>query len=282
MKRRFRALCAGLLGLVAITLHAQEPRSWTQPVRPFRIYGNTWYVGTQGLGAILITSPQGHVLIDGTLPENAAQIERNIRALGFRLRDVRVILNSHPHADHAGAIAQLARDSGARVRATAAAAAPLQAGGRDPADPQYGEAPAFPAVGAVEPVRNGEVVRLGPLALTAHATPGHTPGSMSWTWRSCEQHACLDIAYVDSLTAIARKGFRFGDDPARMAAFRTTFTTVAGLPCDVLITPHPDASDFMARVQRHALIDRQACKAYAEAARERFERRLAEERTSTR
>lgn len=273
---------------LASLAHAQEA-SWSQPQQPFRIYGNSWYVGTRGLSAILVTSPQGHVLIDGTLEDNAAQIEANIRTLGFRLRDVRLILNSHAHSDHAGAIARLARDSGATVAASAAGARELGLGGDDPDDPQYGMAPRYPAVAPVEVVADGAAVRVGPIAMVAHYTPGHTPGSTSWTWRSCEAGRCLALAYVDSLTALGRDGFRYGDEPARVAAFRHSFATVAGLPCDILITPHPEASGFMQKVAARdrghssaALVDPGACRAYAAAAEPRFEERLAKERQEAR
>jgi metallo-beta-lactamase class B len=270
--------------LFATSLAHGQPASWSQPQQPFRIYGNSWYVGTQGLSAILVTSPQGHVLIDGTLEGNAAQIEANIRALGFRLRDVKLILNSHAHSDHAGAIAQLARDSGAIVAASAAGAKELRSGGNDPDDPQYGMAPRYPAVTPVRVVADGAAVQAGSIAITAHYTPGHTPGSTSWTWRSCEKANCLTLAYVDSLTALGRDDFRYSDDAARVASFRRSFATVAALPCDILITPHPDASGFMqkiaARDRGHspaALIDSGACRAYAAAALPRFEARLAKE-----
>ncbi len=271
--------------LFATNLAHAHDASWSQPRRPFRIYGNSWYVGTQGLSAILVTSPQGHVLIDGTLEENAAQIEANIRALGFRLRDIRLILNSHAHFDHAGAIAQLARDSGAAVAASAAGAKELRSGGDDPDDPQYGMATRYPAVSQIKVVADGGTERVGPIAIVAHYTPGHTPGSTSWTWRSCEKTRCLTLAYVDSLTALGRDGFRYSDDAARVASFRQSFATVAALPCDILITPHPDASGFMqkiaARDRSHspvALIDSGACRAYAAAARPRFEAQLVAER----
>ena len=278
-----RTLWIGAALLAASLAHANDP-AWSQPQQPFRIYGNSWYVGTRGLSAVLITSPQGHVLIDGTLEGNAAQIEANIRALGFRLRDVRLILNSHAHADHAGAIARLAHDSGATVAASAAGAKALRSGGDDPDDPQYGMAPRYPAVTPVEVVADGAAARVGPIAVTAHDTPGHTPGSTSWTWRSCEKQRCLSLAYVDSLTALGRDGFRYSDEPARVAAFRRSFATVAGLPCDILITPHPEASGFMqkiaARDRDHspdALLDTSACRTYAAAAQARFEERLAKE-----
>ena len=278
-------IAAGLF--TAALAHAHDAE-WSQPQQPFRIYGNSWYVGTRGLSAILISSPQGHVLIDGTLEGNAAQIEANVRALGFRLRDIKLILNSHAHFDHAGAIAQLARDSGATVAASAAGARELRLGGRDPDDPQYGMATSYPAVSPVRVVADGAAVRVGQIAIIAYYMPGHTQGSTAWTWRSCEQGRCLALAYVDSLTALARDGFRYSDEPARVAAFRRSFATVAALPCDILITPHPDASDFMQRIAARdrgdasaALVDPGACRAYAAAARPRFEARLAQERSAT-
>ncbi|EIL99199.1 subclass B3 metallo-beta-lactamase [Rhodanobacter thiooxydans] len=288
MNRINRTLWIGASLCLASLAQAQQA-SWSQPQQPFHIYGNSWYVGTQGLSAILITSPQGHVLIDGTLEGNAAQIEANIHALGFHLRDVRLILNSHAHSDHAGAIARLARDSGATVAASAASVKALRLGGDDPDDPQYGMAPRYPAVTPVEVVADGATAQAGPIAVTAHYTPGHTTGSTSWTWRSCEAGRCLSLAYVDSLTALSREGFRYSDEPARVAAFRHSFATVAGLPCDILITPHPEASGFMqkvaARDREHssvALVDTGACRSYAAAAEPRFEERLRKERQEAR
>lgn len=282
-----RTLAWLLFALAAAGIaHAEEP-AWSQPHQPFRIYGNTWYVGTQGLSAILITSPDGHVLIDGTLPRNATQIEANIRALGFKLRDIRVILNSHAHADHAGAIARLAKDSGAQVQASSSGARALMAGGNDPDDPQYGSAPLYPAVARVAVVNDGGRVHVGTISITAHYTPGHTPGSTSWTWQSCEGGRCLAMVYADSLTALGGKNYRFTDDgkhPHRVEDFRHSIARVAALPCDILLTPHPDASDLIGRAERRgrddepgALIDRQACRNYAAGARQRFDALLREE-----
>ncbi|WP_237561485.1 subclass B3 metallo-beta-lactamase [Frateuria defendens] len=265
------------------------PSSWTQPHTPFRLYGNTWYVGTQGLSAILVTSPQGHVLIDGTATENAAMIEANIRALGFRVEDVRLILDSHAHADHAGAIARLAKDSGAVVGASVAGAKAIEAGGDDPDDPQHGEAPRFPAAAGVRRIADGERVQVGPLALTAHYTPGHTPGSTSWTWQSCERGRCLAMVYADSLTPLSREGFRYGDDARRVAGFRQAIKAVAGLPCDILMTPHPDANGLLDRAaardrgtQPDPLVDREACRRYAARNAAALDERLAKEHSPPR
>lgn len=281
------AWLGGAAALCAPEVYAGQDPAWTQPQKPFRIYGNSWYVGTRGLGAILITSPQGHVLIDGTLPENARQIEANIEALGFRVKDVKQILNSHAHSDHAGAIAALAVASGAAVTASEAGAKALKLGGNDPEDPQYGEAPRFPPVAKVGVVADGGQVRVGDIVVQAHYTPGHTPGSTSWTWESCEAKRCLHMVYADSITAFSNDTYRYSNNeehPHREQDFRQTFANVAGLPCDILITPHPDASDFLDKVARrdqgkqpNPLVDTQACKAYAAAGSVKLDKRLQQE-----
>jgi metallo-beta-lactamase class B len=289
MKPLTLALSACLAAMAMSSAYAETPE-WTQPQTPFRIYGNTYYVGTRGLSAILITSPQGMVLIDGTLPKNAPQIEANIKALGFRLTDVKLILNSHAHFDHAGAIATLARDSGARVEASEAGAHALMLGGADREDPQYGEAPTFAPIANVAVVRDGGVVRLGELAITAHYTPGHTPGSTTWTWQACEAGRCENVVYADSLGPYSADGFRFTDDaahPHRVEDYRHGIDVIAALPCDILITPHPDQSNFLERVaardsgvRSNPLIDTGACRAYATDGRAKLEARLAKERVN--
>lgn len=255
---------------------------WNAPQRPFRIYGNSYYVGTHGLGAILITSSEGHVLIDGGLPESAPQILANIRAAGFRIEDVKLILNSHAHFDHAGGIAAIQRATGAAVAATPSSAAVLERGASGPDDPQYGVLLPYPPVHGVRMVSDGEVLRVGPLALTAHFTPGHTHGGTSWSWRSCEEGRCLDLVYADSQTPVSADGFRFAGSQAA-ADFERGFAVLERIPCDVLLTPHPGASRLWERVAardrgaKDALIDGGACRRYAATAREQLARRLASE-----
>jgi metallo-beta-lactamase class B len=281
------ALCAALLACAtthANAVDADMRATWTQPQKPFRIYGNTYYVGSHGLSAILITSPEGHVLIDGTLPENAPMIESNIRALGFRVQDIKLILNSHAHGDHAGAIAALARDSGAQVAASAASAKALKLGGDDPDDPQHGMAPFYPKVSKVRVLSDGQTVHLGPLALQMHAMPGHTPGSSGWTWRSCEEHRCLSMVYADSLSLLSTDDYRYTDPahPERLAGYRHTLAMLAALPCDILLTPHPrdgffDKAARIAPGTPNSLIDAQACKAYADEGQHNLEQRVQKE-----
>jgi metallo-beta-lactamase class B len=295
--------CAALAATPAL-LHAQRAlpapadltvtrcdacAEWNEPQRPFKIHGNTWYVGTRGLSAVLVTSPAGHVLLDGALPESAPLIAASIRALGFRLEDVKFILNSHAHFDHAGGIAALQRASGAVVAAHPWSAAVLRRGRSLADDPQHGVLDPYPGVRAVRTVADGETVRVGPLALTAHFTGGHTPGGTSWSWRSCEDERCWDIVYADSQTPISADGFLFTRSstyPTAVADFQRGHAVLERLPCDVLLAPHPGFSEVFERLAKRDAGDAQAfrdparCRAYAAWARERLDERLARERGS--
>lgn len=264
---------------------------WNAPRAPFQIFGNTYFVGTSGLSAVLVTSAEGHVLLDGALPQSAAHIDANIRALGFRTEDVRLILNSHPHYDHAGGISALQRLSGATVVSSPAGARALEAGEPMPDDPQYGlgrTVNAFPAVARVRVAADGDVVRVGDIAVTVHHTPGHTPGGTTSVWRSCEGERCLNLVYADSLTPVSADAFRFSADtsaPGRVEAFRASIDKVAGLPCDIVIAAHPGFTDIDGKLARRAkgitpdpFIDRAGCRTYAAAARTRLESRLSDER----
>lgn len=266
---------------------------WNVPRVPFRIFGNTYYVGVAGLSAVLITSEKGHILLDGGLPQSAPLIHDNIRALGFRTEEVRLIVNSHAHFDHAGGIAALQRYSHAEVAASAAGAKALSAGQPLADDPQYGFGPkanAFPAVPRVRAVQDGETLRVGPLSITAHLTPGHTTGSTTWTWRSCEGPRCLDVVYADSLNPVSAPGYRFSGGPKSagiVAGFRQSIATVAALPCDLVLSVHPDLVSLEEKQKARAarpkgpdpFVDPRGCRTYAKEAAQRLDTRLAEEQS---
>lgn len=257
------------------------PAEWNAPARPFRIHGNSYYVGTQGLGAILVTSSDGHVLIDGALPESAPGMIANIRALGFRIEDVKLILNSHAHFDHAGGIAALQRASGATVAASPSSARVLRRGESGPDDPQYGVLPSYPAVPDVRVISDGEQLRVGELVLTARFTPGHTPGGTSWQWRSCGEGRCLDVVYADSQTPVSADGFHYTRSeayPTALRDFERGHAVLESLPCDILLTTHPGASRLWERVTAGALVDPGACRSYAAAARQQLAKRVASEK----
>src|SRR5688572_23525117 len=191
-------------------MHCDNCASWNTPQAPFKVHGNTWYVGTAELSAVLVTGPEGHVLIDGALPQSAAQIQANIEALGFRIADVKFIVNSHEHFDHAGGIAALQRASGAVVAASPIGARVLRQGTTGSDDPQFdAKSPVhIPKVAKISEVADGQVLKVGPIAVTAHATPGHTPGATTWSWSSCEAGQCRDVVYADSLNPMSSDGFR--------------------------------------------------------------------------
>jgi len=274
-----------LLTLLVLSL-AAEDTSWNAPQKPFRIYGNTYYVGTRGLGSILIASDTGHVLIDGAMAKSVPQIAANIRALGFRVEDVKLIVNSHVHYDHAGGIAELQKLSGARVAADRWSADVMKKGAVPKDDPQFGEITPIARVARVETVKDGETLNAGAIAVTAHLTPGHTPGGTSWTWRSCEKGRCLNMVYADSLTPVSAGNFQFSrteEYPHAVDDFERSYKFLETTPCDILITPHPDVSKLWERLEQHnskpdAFIDATACKALAKSSREKLKARLAIEK----
>lgn len=263
-------------------INCQDCAEWNQPQAPFRVYGNTYYVGVAGLSSVLIDSGEGLILIDGALPQSAERIADSVRALGFDIRDVKWILNSHAHFDHAGGIAALRRMSGAKVAASPAGAKALRTGTAAKDDPQagFGDSMRYPAPRDVVTVADGATVVLGKLTITARHTPGHTPGATTWTWRSCEEKRCVDVVYAESLTAVAAPRFRFSADAARVKQFRRSIEKVRALPCEVMIPTHPSAGRLFEqratseREGRQAFIDPGACRAYADRADQGLTARL--------
>ena len=253
---------------------------WSDPGPPAHIHGKTWYVGTCGITVVLIETSSGLVLIDAGPEDAAPLVLANIRALGFDPRRVKWLLSTHEHFDHAGGLAALQAATGAKLAVGPFAAQALRTGKPYPDDPQaallqnYLMKPA--RVDRV--LRNGGVLVVGGTRFTAHATPTHSPGSTSWTWPSCANGKCLTIADADSVNTISADSYRFSDHPERVKAARAGLDVVAALPCDLIVTPHPSASNLFDRLSGKAtLIDPGACRAYAQAGRDRLAKRLASE-----
>jgi metallo-beta-lactamase class B len=288
---RLLLVCALLAG-AATALHADDGAAdgqaqWTQRCAdndawdkagpPFRVWGNTWYVGTCGIAAILIRGTTGDVLIDGGPAGAGDLIAANIEKLGIGLGDVRILLHTHEHHDHVGGLARLKQLTGAELYASPFAARALERGGPNPEDPQYEEHNALPAV-HVDKVLDGNVtVALGDLKLKGFATPGHTPGAMSWQWESCEDGDCRTIVYADSLTPVSSDGYRFSDHPDVVAAFNASLMSVGSLRCDILLSPHPSASGMRDRLVAGSLVAPAACYAYADRLKRQLDARLAKE-----
>ena len=254
---------------------------WDKPAPPFQILGNTFHVGTCGISAILVVSPEGHILIDSGTEAGAKVVLENIRTLGFDPADVKYLAMSHEHHDHVGGHGAIVRATGAKVVASETGAETLRRGQVGPDDPQAAIHEAMEPVSVGLVLRDGETLKLGDLDLTAHATPGHTPGALSWTWWACtlpgEPPVCRRVAYIDSLSPVSADGYRFDAHPAYLADYRASIAEVATLPCDILLTPHPSASDMITRLQQGMLDDQTACARYSNALGTRLDTRLAEE-----
>lgn len=260
---------------------------WNKEQAPFQIYGNTYYVGPRGLSSVLITSPQGHVLIDGALPQSAPLIAKHVEQLGFKMTDVKVIVNSHTHYDHAGGIAELQKLTGAQVIASDKAAPVLRSGRVGPDDPQVEHLLPFPAVSNVEALGQRQSVQVGTSKLSVVHTPGHAPGGTSWRWQSCEADRCLNMVYSDSLNAVSDKSFKYGGHrrwPTAAKELSTSMAAISAAPCDILITAHPELSGLWAAIDerghgdRAKLIDAASCKRYVETTRQVLDKRLASEK----
>jgi metallo-beta-lactamase class B len=255
-----------------------DSTDWDRPAPPVRIHANTYLVGTCGITAILITGNAGHILIDGGTERGADLIARNIRRLGFRPQDVRILLHSHEHFDHVGGIGRLQQATGARLYASAPAAKVFATGTAGAGDPQAGMHKPFAVARVDHVLADGEPVRLGNLVLTPVPTPGHTPGALSWHWGSCDGGVCRRIVYADSLTPVSRDNYRFSDHPAYLAAYRASIAKVAALECDILLTPHPSASGMAGRLAAgKPLLDPEGCRNYAAALTKQLDGRLARE-----
>ena len=255
-----------------------DSTDWDQPAPPVRIHANTYLVGTCGISAILVTGASGHVLIDSGTEKGAELVAANIRALGFRLRDVKFLLHSHEHLDHVGGMARLQQLTGATLVASAPAAKVLNTGVPSTDDPQAGMHKPFPAANVGRIIKDGEEIRTRELSLTAMTTPGHTPGALSWRWESCDGGVCRTMVYADSLTPVSRDDYRFSDHPATLAAFRASIAKIAASPCEILLTPHPSASHMPDRLALgKPLFDPDACKTYAAQLTANLDQRLAKE-----
>ena len=277
-------LTAVLLPTMALQTQMDRTRAaWNRPQKPFKVFGNTYWVGTYALGSVLVTSDSGHVLIDAALPESVSQIREHIRELGFKVEDIKLILNTHDHFDHAGGIAEIQRSSGARVAASAPSAAVLRTGSPETGDPQTGMLASIEPVPSVQIIQNHETLAVGPLRLTAHFTPGHTAGGTTWTWRSCEGARCLNVVYADSVSPVSNDTFKYTTSPL-LKALEDSFTTLESLPCDVLLTPHTGFSPILENLaardagKSDAFVDPGACKTYVETFRANLSKRLADER----
>jgi metallo-beta-lactamase class B len=241
-----------LLATTSIVLGQADPtsRSMNEPVSPFRIAGNLYYVGAKEVASFLITTPQGHILLDGGFAETAPQIERNMAQLGFKIEDVKLLLNSHAHFDHAGGLAELKQKSGAKLIASAGDAELLRSGGHG--DFRFGDTLLFPPVQPDQIIYDGESIELGEQVMTAHSTPGHTKGTITWTTKIRDGEKNYNVVFVGSQSALDYKFVDQESYPGIRADFEKSFATLNSLPCDIFLGSHGSFFNFLEK-RKHLL-----------------------------
>jgi metallo-beta-lactamase class B len=260
-------------------------RSWNQPVEPFRVIGNIYYVGAREVSAFLITSPGGHILLDGGFVESAAMIRDNIRKLGFKPEDVKYLLNSHAHFDHAAGLAQLKQWTGARVAASREDGALLARGGHG--DFAWGDKLTFPAIAPDKIIAEGDTVSVGGARMMAHLTPGHTKGCTTWTTDAEENGRRFHVVFLCSTSVPGYKLLHNPDYPNIVEDYRGTFALLKVLPCEVFLAPHGSmfrlSEKLAARkvdAKRNPFIDTGEFQAFVDRSKQEFEEELAKQQGS--
>lgn len=214
-------------------------RSLNRPAEPFRILADLYYVGPSGVSSFLITTPEGHILIDTGFEPTVPLIREGVAKLGFRVEDIKLVLSSHAHFDHVGGHARMKELTGAPIVMSAADADLLAHGGKGDVLPLGDSLGSYPPARADRIVRDGETVSLGGVTLTAHLTPGHTRGCTTWTMDVAEGGKTYHVAFYGSTTLLP--GVRLvgnPDYPAIADDFASSFRTLKALPCDIFLAPH--------------------------------------------
>lgn len=209
--------------------NAEQRAEWNKPVKPFRVIGNIYYVGAANVSSFLIQTPDGAILLDGGLPETAPLIEKNIAELGFSIKDVKYLLNSHAHYDHCGGLADLKKASGAQLIASDRDRPVLVSG--------KGGLGEFPAVPVDRVIGDKQTVQLGGVTLTAHITPGHTKGCTTWSMPVAEGAKTYQAVFYCS-TSVVQKLVNNSDYPTITSDYMRSFAELKKMPCDVFLAPH--------------------------------------------
>ena len=214
----------------------ETSRSWNRPVKPFRIIGNVYYVGANEITSFLITTPQGHILLDSGFAETVPLIKESIKELGFRLEDVKVLINSQAHYDHAGGFALLKELTGASLAVSKADAEQISGGGKN--DFAWGDRFVYQPAKVDRIIQDKDRIEMGGVTMTARLTPGHTKGCTTWTMKVKEGGKEYDVVFVGSVTA---PGYNLVDNPKYpniTADYAYTFRLLKTLDCDVFLGSH--------------------------------------------
>ena len=241
-----------LLVIAMATAWAQDP-TWMQPFPPHKVAGNVYYVGSRGLASYLITTPQGHILINSSLEASVPLIQSSVEKLGFHFSDIKILLISHAHWDHDAGSAEVKRLTGAKYAVMQADVPVVESGGKE--DFQYGNSlnNLYPATKVDRVLHDGDEVRLGDTVLTAHLTPGHTKGCTTWTLKAREAGKIYNVVIVGSPNV--NPGYKLVNNskyPQIASDYAQMFRVLKSLPCDIFLGAHGNYYKMEAKYARLA------------------------------
>jgi len=272
---------------------AQEPPDWTNPFPPYRIIGNIYYVGSQGLGVYLITTPQGNILINSNLEKSVPMIRESIEKLGFRFGDTKILLISHAHWDHCAGSAAVKELTGAKYMVMDADVPAIEDGGKI----NFGRGSKFSdsGISQYQPTKvdrvlhDGDQVKLGDTVLTAHLTPGHTKGTTTWTMKVADGGKSYNVVIVGSPNV--NPGYKLVNNalyPQIASDYERMFRVLKSLPCDIFLGAHGDYYGMEAKYARmkqggtNPFIDPDGYKSYIAEREQTFRAELAKQTAASR
>ena len=250
---------------------------WDEPAPPFRIFGDTYHVGTCGISAILVASPEGHLIIDGGTRRGGELVAANVEALGFSLEDVRYVTHTQEHGDHVGGLRYLRDRTGARLVASERAERVFETGVLNSDDPQFEPDEPGDTTTVDEVIGDGEAITLGDREIVAHYTPGHSPGAISWRWEECEEGRCHTLVFTDGMGPFSADGYRWSDHPEYLAAYRESLTWLETVEADICLSAHPSQMRMIERIESGLLVDPDECRRMGASIRERIGMIVADE-----
>ncbi|HEY1890795.1 MAG TPA: subclass B3 metallo-beta-lactamase [Steroidobacteraceae bacterium] len=277
-----------LVAIPALAALTPEQAAENQPVAPFRIIGDVYYVGASDVASYLISTPGGLILLDGGFAQTAPQIERNIRRLGFEPSAVKILLNGHAHPDHAGGLAALKRDTGAQFYAMDEEVKPLEHNGRGTTF-YHGDRKLYESIHVDHVLHDGDRVSLAGVTLMAHLTAGHTPGCTTWTMEAVEGGTAHDVVFMCQLTLLDDEPLTHNANYPRIATdYAHTFALLSRMPCDVFLSEHGRTFDLKGKLARLAahpavnpFIDPAGCRRVIAQSKAEFEAALAQQRRAS-
>ena len=283
MKYLFSIIFAVLFCVPSFAQKSDDDRRSNMPVEPFRIIGNVYYVGASEVTSFLITTPKGHILVDAGFPDTASQIIKNIRTLGFKPEDIKLMVNTQAHFDHAGGFAEIKRLSDAKMIASPLDKILIEAGGKG--DFTWGDTLDYEPVKVDRVVRNGERVTLGGASLTAIFTPGHTKGCTAWEYSVTEKGRKYKVLFWGSASSPGYKFFDNKNYPNIVAEYEKTFAIMKTLKPDVFLASHGSFFDLLEKAAKiratretNPFVDIKAFAEYAIEAEKAHRAKLAEQK----